>query len=217
MKDFDHSLITKYTNLVDNDSLSSYKNHACQQNHNSYQYFFQLLKEKEPKRILEIGTALGGFTAFLLDITQNLQLECLIRSYDIHYNSWYEDLKKDGVDIRIENIFGDMYDSVPDEVVSYIKSDGLTLVLCDGGSKNNEFRLLSEYLKPNDIIMAHDYAPNSEYFEQYMRNKIWNLHEIQDSDIIESCQLYVLQPYMREEFLNVAWACFRKIGESHDV
>lgn len=58
--------------------------------------------------------------------------------------------------------------------------------------------------------MAHDYAPNTEYFEQYMRNKIWNWHEIQDSDIIDSCEKYGLKPYMREEFLSVAWACFKK-------
>jgi hypothetical protein len=114
------------------------------------------------------------------------------------------------VDIRIENIFGNNWDSIPNEVVSYIQNDGLTLVLCDGGSKKDEFRLLSEYLKPNDIIMTHDYSPTIEYFQEYMKNKIWNWHEIQDSDIIESCQKYDLIPHMREEFLSVAWACFRK-------
>ena len=58
--------------------------------------------------------------------------------------------------------------------------------------------------------MAHDYAPNKEYFEEHMRDKIWNWHEIQDSDIQESCKKYHLTPYMQNEFLSVAWACFIK-------
>lgn len=210
-KNFDESLITKYTNLEANDSLSSYKQHASQQNHNVYKIFYKLLYDIKPNRILEIGTALGGFTAFLFDtiqITNNY--DCNIRSYDIHYNSWYEDLKRDNVDIRIENIFGNDWISVPDEVVDYIRSDGISLILCDGGNKKAEFNILSQYIKTNDIIMAHDYAPNPTYFEQHMKNKIWNWHEIQDSDIIESCQKYGLVPYMKEEFLTAAWACFRK-------
>ena len=212
MKDFNKNYITKYSNLIANDSLSSYKHHACQQNHNAYERFVFMLNDIRPKQILEIGTALGGFTAFLLDVIKDTNLECKIRSYDIHYNSWYEDLKNQGVDIRIENIFQNNWSSVPDEVVDYIKSDGVSLILCDGGSKKDEFRVLSKYLKINDIIMTHDYAPNREYFEEHMKNKIWNWHEIQDSDIIESCQLNGLEPFMKEEFLSVAWACFRKIS-----
>jgi predicted O-methyltransferase YrrM len=210
MKDFNDFLITKHSDLINNDSLSSYKNHVSQQNHNAYKLFFQLIKTNQPKRILEIGTALGGFTAFLLDTIKSLAIQCNIRSYDIHYNSWYEDLKNAGVDIRIENIFTHNWTNIPSEVIEYIKSDGLTIVLCDGGNKKEEFKLLSEYIKKNDIIMTHDYAPNQEYFEQEMVNKIWNWHEIQDSDIIESCKKYNLVPYMREEFLSVAWACFKK-------
>lgn len=212
MKDFDSSLITKYSDLIANDSLSSYKNHASQQNHNAYERFFDLIQSTQPHRILEIGTALGGFTAFLLETTQLLNIKCNIRSYDIHYNSWYEDLKNNGADIRIENIFGDSWNSVQDEVVSYIQSEGLTIVLCDGGNKKDEFKLLSPHIKNNDIIMTHDYAPNREYFNQHMLNKIWNWHEIQDSDIAESCQKYHLAPFMQNEFLSVAWACFKKLS-----
>jgi len=207
---FNPKNITKRIDLINNDSLSSYMGFAAQQNHNTYEVIHNLLSETKPSRILEIGTALGGLTGFLNYTYKTLNINCNIRSYDIYYNSWYEDLKKDGVDIRIENIFGDRYDAVPDEVVDYIKSDGLTLVLCDGGSKKDEFKVLAQHLKNNDIIMTHDYGPNTEYFNEHMNNKIWNWLEIQDSDIIESCQKYGLVPYMREEFLNVAWACFKK-------
>ena len=38
---------------------------ACQQNHNVFEVFYNFLNETKPKQILEIGTALGGFTSFL--------------------------------------------------------------------------------------------------------------------------------------------------------
>lgn len=49
-------------------------------------------------------------------------------------------------------------------VESFIKREGTTLILCDGGSKINEFNILSKYLKSGDIIMAHDYVDTKENF-----------------------------------------------------
>ena len=97
------------------------------------------------------------------------------------------------------------------EIITYIQSKGISLVLCDGGDKVKEFKTLSKYLKVDDIIMTHDYAPNKQYFEEYVKDKIWNWHEIQDSDIENSIYDNNLKSYMRDEFLNAAWACFRKL------
>jgi hypothetical protein len=36
--------------------------------------------------------------------------------------------------------------------------------------------------------LAHDYAENKEVFESKILNKIWNWHEIADSDISEACE-----------------------------
>mgnify|MGYP003342371251 CR=1 FL=1 len=63
--------ITKFTNLIDNDSLSAFMGHSAQQSHNVYQIFYDFLLEVKPKRILEIGTALGGFTEFLKIISDD--------------------------------------------------------------------------------------------------------------------------------------------------
>ena len=166
MNNFNFQDITKFSDLINNDSLSSYKGFAAQQNHNSFQMFHNLIQDNKPSRILEIGTALGGLTGFLNYTCKLLNIDCNIRSYDIHYNSWYEDLKNEGVDIRIENIFINNWTTIPDEVIKYIQSDGLTIVLCDGGNKKEEFRILSQYIKKSDIIMTHDYGPNREYFEE---------------------------------------------------
>lgn len=203
-------IITKYTNLDDNDSLSSINGHACQQHHNVYQVFYDFLEKEKPNKILEIGTSLGGFTAYINLVSKDLNINSYIRSYDICDKPWFNELKNSGVDLRIENIFINNYSDIDMDVKEMIIDNAKIIVLCDGGNKKGEFNIFAKYMKPGDIIMAHDYAPNTEYFEQYMRNKIWNWHEIQDSDIIDSCEKYGLKPYMREEFLSVAWCCFKK-------
>lgn len=203
--------ITKTIDLTNNDGLSSIAFHASQQNEHAYTKFYTLLSTVKPSRILEIGTALGGFTAFIDISCKELGLNTKIKSYDIHDRHWYDELRAKNVDVIIKNIFSDDYFNLIDlSIIDFISEDGISLVLCDGGNKKQEFNILSQYLKSNDIIMAHDYAPDSEYFESFMNRQIWNWHEIQDSDIISSIETYNLRPYMREEMLSVAWACFQK-------
>ena len=64
--------ITKFTNLIDNDSLSAFDYHSAQQTHEAYQVFYDFISRVKPKRILEIGTALGGFTEFLAQLSKQL-------------------------------------------------------------------------------------------------------------------------------------------------
>lgn len=204
--------ITKQINLINNDGLSSINGHAAQQHHCAYKIFYDFLQLNQPKRILEIGTALGGFTKFLELATNELKLSTYIKSYDIHSMPWYDSMMSDRLEINIANIFSANYTNlINNSIIDFIQQDGLTIVLCDGGSKKNEFNILSQYLKNKDIIMAHDYAPTKEYFTEHIKNKIWNWHEIEDNDIIESIKLYNLNKYNRfEEFLSVAWGCFIK-------
>jgi hypothetical protein len=200
--------IEKKIDLINNQGLSVFSGLAAQQNHNAFEIFFAFLQNYSPDRILEIGTGQGGFINFIMKCIKSLHLNTYILSYDINYLNWYEELLKEGIDVRIKNIFAE--NCIINEIAPFVQDIGKCLVLCDGGSKKDEFNIISQYLKSNDIIMAHDYAPNPEYFEQYMRNKIWNWHEIQDSDIMNSCAKYGLKPYMKEQFLQVAWACFKK-------
>jgi hypothetical protein len=113
-------------------------------------------------------------------------------------------MKQMGIDVRVEDIFDD-YQDIPNEIKNFIKQDGLTIILCDGGDKIREFKLLSHFLKKGDIIMAHDYAPNQEYFDNYINGKIWNWLEIQDKDINESCMKHNLTPFMEYELRDVVW------------
>jgi cephalosporin hydroxylase len=199
--------ITKYTDLSANDSLSAFKGHSSQQFHGVYEVFYEFIKEIKPKRILEIGTALGGFTQFLRVVCDHIGIDTKIISYDINARPWYNDMVKNNIDVRVENVFTENYVDVDDFVKNYIKEDGITLVLCDGGNKIGEFNLLSNFIKSGDFIMAHDYAYDKEYFEKNINGKVWNWLEIQESDIIQSCQKNNLKPYMEEEFSSVVWVC----------
>jgi predicted O-methyltransferase YrrM len=76
--------ITKFTNLEANDSLSAFQGHTAQQYHGAFEVFYNFIKDVKPKRILEIGTSLGGFTTFLKLSCNELNLDTDIRSYDIN-------------------------------------------------------------------------------------------------------------------------------------
>jgi hypothetical protein len=193
----------------------TYKGIVIQQHDNVEIVFEQLFKMNKPSQILEIGTASGGLTLLLRDLLDRNSMENTnIRTYDVdnkHYlNSYIENGVK--IDSRIKDVFNHSYNELVEveEISSYIQNDGVTLVLCDGGSKKNEFRILSDYLKVGDVIMAHDYSPNENYFQEHINNKVWNWLEIQDLDINDSCLKNNLSPYMEDEFRKVVWVCKKK-------
>lgn len=201
------SNIAKHINLQDNDGLSGYKTNACQQHHGSFRVFYEFLKQTQPANILEIGTALGGFTNILKGFIDELKIPCDILSYEIHDQPWYQDMRDTGIDVRVENVFTDHYTDVAQFVKDYISKQGTTIVLCDGGSKRDEFNVLSDHLKTGDFILAHDYGYDAEVFERDIRGKVWNWCEITESDIAVPCKRNNLIDYDRATFNNVAWVC----------
>lgn len=207
--DFNESL-TKKIDLESNDGLSIYLNLASQQHHNVYKTFHDFLIKVKPKRILEIGTALGGFTQFLKKVSDEYSLDIKILTYDVIEKPWYNELTENGIDVRIENVFLDGYTNVKQEVIDFINQDGITIVLCDGGYKIGEFNLLSDHIKVGDFIMAHDYCKNSEQFNSEIFGKIWNWHEISESDIESKSIENNLIDYDVETFKNVVWSCKTK-------
>lgn len=187
------------------------------QHKDSPRVFREFLEIARPSRILEIGTFHGGLTLLLRDILDEIGLaNSIIRTYDINEQEFLKPLVVDRkVEVYTKNLFNDSYDDwhseiSKQEINDYINKEGTTIVLCDGGCKKCEFNLLAPLLKKNDIIMAHDYAPDNEYFEQYMKDKIWDWHEIKDSDIIKTSIENNLQPYLQELMQMVAWCSRRK-------
>lgn len=199
--------ITKFTNLTENDSLSAFKGHAAQQSHNAYQVFYDFISEVKPDRILEIGTALGGFTEFLKIITEELNLNTKILSYDISERPWYSQMIEKGIDVRVENIFNEDWTGVKQEVVDFVQQEGRTIVLCDGGWKIGEFKIFSKLIKEGDFILAHDYSISKEIYETEIKDKIWNWCEITESDIEESVTENNLKFYNQDKFSQAVWVC----------
>jgi predicted O-methyltransferase YrrM len=174
--------------------------------------FTKLITELKPIKVLEIGTSSGGLTLLIRDILDKNGLESTrLISYDVNEPVYLRRYVDEGskIELKVENVFNNQYDNLENgqEVIDIITSEGVTLVLCDGGSKKNEFRILSDYLKVGDVIMAHDYSPNEEYFQEHINNKIWNWLEIQDNDINEPSLRNNLIPYMEDDFRQVVWAC----------
>lgn len=199
--------ITRKNNLESNDGLSSFMNMACQQSHDVYEVFYEFIKKTKPSRILEIGTALGGFTDFLKWCSTELNYDISILTYDIIEYNWYNDLRNKSIDIRVENVFNSNYTEVKQDVVDFIRKDGTTIVLCDGGYKIGEFNLLSNFIKEGDFILAHDYSENKDVFETEINRKKWNWFEISYEDIKQSCLDNNLVSYDDEIFKNVVWVC----------
>lgn len=202
--------ITKKTNLEANDSLSEFQKHSAQQNHGVYRVFYDFLKEIKPTRILEIGTALGGFTEFLAIARDDLGLTTEILSYDIAPKPWYSQIRERGVDLRVEDIFKPHFTGMKQEVIDFIQKPGITVVLCDGGNKKREFNLISNYIKPGDFIMGHDYSETEKLFKEQIKGKIWNWLELKYSDIQEACERNNLEDYNKDIFQSVVWVSKRK-------
>jgi hypothetical protein len=190
-----------------------YEDLIISQHQNVGEKFKKLIGELKPKRILEIGTADGGLTFMLRNILNELGLnDSIIRTYDIIEQVNLKKKNSNGIEVLTKSPFNYPYSDFEfsEEIEEFIKRSGVTLVLCDGGSKKNEFRLISQFLKIDDVIMAHDYAHDEIYFNENIKNKIWDWHEIQYSDIRESCEKHNLESYMNEEFQEVVWVCKRK-------
>lgn len=195
--------------------ISVYKGTMLQQHEDFEKIFVPFLEKNKPSRILEIGTGAGGFTHFLRDALNELGMsEVEIRSFDINHNSVHDRLNEmNNITVSNENLFGYGNDYIlvgQDVIVPFIQSEGLTLVLCDGGNKVKEFNQISQYLKSGDIIMAHDYCDNLNNFKENYYDKIWNWCEINDNDIKIACEENQLDVYEKESFDKIVWVCRKK-------
>lgn len=157
-------------------------------------------------RIIELGTCRGGLSVFLQIAC--MAMEAKFITYEIAERRdfpWLFDLL--GIDYRMENIFNEGKERLCEE----ISSSGTTILICDNGHKPREFNTFASLLKPGDVIMAHDYAPDFEYFHKHMKGKIWNTCSIRDEQVEAVSEEVGLEPFLQEAMLKGAWLCRRKI------
>lgn len=192
-------------------SLESVKinGYRAAQHKDFYTVFNPFLKLYKFTHILEIGTYQGGLTMYLRSRTSP---NTKILSYDIKEFSEHESLRKQNIDIRIQNIFNKNYTEINDEyVLNFLKETGRKLILCDGNNKSAEFNCLAKYLNVGDFIMAHDYSFSKSYFEKNIQYQVWSHCEIIEEDIFQSSIDNKLIHYNYNQFQNIAWVCKTKI------
>lgn len=164
--------------------------------------FLSILKDFD--LIIEVGTFTGVFTKWLSD---NCSSECKIFSYDNNPNyRVVEDIHN--VNFRVCDFFS--LDTLS-EIRSLIKISGRSLILCDGGDKETEFKILSRFMKNDDVIMLHDYEHDPVDYQAVKESIGWPTdQESHFSNLKRYLGDLNLVPYKYDSFKNVLWGSFLK-------
>ena len=193
---------------------TEYKGYTAQQVDNFYPTLRKFLEEVRPARILEIGTAGGGFILAVREILNEIGLSDVpIRTFDVIESPYYEKLRTHNIEINIENIFDHAYVNLvkPERIVPYIQEQGTTIVFCDGGHKIGEFNSITPHIKTGDYILAHDYIDTWENYQNNFKERIWDWCEVEEKYIVEVSLKHGLEFFNKEEFDKIVWVCKKKV------
>lgn len=192
---------------------TEYRGYTAQQHDGFINIIPQFIQSIKPSRVLEIGTAGGGFILCVRDALDEIGLqEIPIKTFDVVETPYYQELRKRNIEINIENLFDHSYTKLikPEKIVPYIQQPGTTVVFCDGGYKIGEFNSIAPYIKNNDFILAHDYVDTWENYQNVFKDNIWDWCEIEEKYIENVSRLENLKPYNQEIFKTIAWVCKQK-------
>jgi len=178
----------------------------------AFEVIENFIREQTPEKILEIGTAAGGLTAFINHVGKEANNEFEMISTDINDRPEYKKIIEDGVTILIEDIFDWGNETVKNsKVLEFLSDTSKKIIFCDGGNKQVEFKILAKYLNVGDFILAHDYIDTHENFMNFFIGKLWNWMEVSEEDLSFTSKKYNLQEYSKDSFAPVVWTCREKI------
>ena len=189
---------------------TNYKGYTAQQHDDFYPVIKKFLEEVKPSRVLEIGTAGGGFILAVREILNEIGLSHVpVKTFDVVESHYYDELRKSNIEINIENIFDHPYLNLikPERIVPYIQEEGTTIVFCDGGHKVGEFNSIAPHIKKGDYILAHDYIDTWENYQENFKDKIWNWCEVEEKYIQDISVKENLEFYNKEDFGKIVWVC----------
>jgi hypothetical protein len=183
-----------------------YRGHLAMQNRCFAEVFEAFFAAVRPATVIEIGAAYGGFTYFLAEMRNRFGFR--LSAYDLRPpDDLIEIVNTERIPFAALDVFTP---EAFERIAAEIRSDGISVVCCDGGAKVQEVRRFGGALKPGDFILAHDYAPSREYFEREMCGRVWEWLEVTDADVAEACAAHGLAQYERDWFLRAAWLCLRR-------
>lgn len=163
--------------------------------------FTPFLLQQNFDLIIEIGSGRGGFTEFLFEHCKN------VISFDITPER--NESNNGNIQFRI----GDSMDAaIIIEIGLMIEQYDKVLILCDGGSKEQEVFIYSGFLNKGSYIMCHDYAYNQDSYQQNQQDTLWPTgpesyyHNIKD----RIAEINVVKAPEHDAFSKVFWGCFIK-------
>ncbi len=166
----------------------------------TWSYAFEQVK---PALIIELGAYNGGFTTCLG--VHAWVIGAKVHSFEIHQapsGQWQA--LTDFLGIKFYK--GDIFTAESIQRITWLIREHpmTTYVLCDNGDKKREFNLFADYLKPGDVIGAHDYScgPEAEFW--------WPWREITQEDVAPAVERNNLKPFLQEYFDMAGWLVYRK-------
>jgi hypothetical protein len=154
-----------------------------------------------PVTIIEIGMREGGFTNVLYD--HQISTHAEIYSFDIFDFNYESKFKDKNINWFVSDAFKN-----EEKIKDLIQRKGTTIVFCDGGDKIKEFNLFAKYLKPKDMILAHDYYKDKDAYNN--QSGVWPYWESNNEEIIQTCINNNLEEFLEEDFNKSFWTCRRK-------
>lgn len=122
--------------------------------------FEEVVKEFQPQMIVELGFGRGGLTKHFVDWCPEIPIFAFDQYYFISRQDALFFAESDVTLIITSQMFDD------NNVLPALLSLPLRKFLfCDNGSKKEEMRFFSGYLRPGDLIGVHDWGEDIEWVD----------------------------------------------------
>lgn len=185
-----------------------YKGKICHQIVNFEISLLPVLYSFDFERIIEIGTADGGFTFFLHDTFPDK----IIDTYDIVPSKERNTMflhNLPNVRPYVINVFDENYNIIDNNLLEVLHNTKKLLIMCDGGNKTEEVKAFAKHLKVDDYLMWHDYA-EQDVLERLKNCEIWRGCEVNKEDIEPVLVNHGFE-FIHPELQYTAWGCARKV------
>ena len=123
------------------------------------QYFpaiTDIMKERNPELIIELGTHLGGMTAILSDYFPDVEIHTFELDIDTVAVETVENLSRKNVTFHERSLFPREHEGLVNLLIGGV--DKRKVLYCDNGNKEMEMELYSKYLMPGDLLGCHDWG-----------------------------------------------------------
>lgn len=169
--------------------------------------FFELYIEYHKfNYVVELGSSKGGLSVYLANTASSTE-QFLFHTFEIDKDSWWYNRPIGGVGHWFEKletispyIKSFQMDVFGDEAKNIIRTNMVeykTLIFCDGGNKVNEFNYYSQFLKPGDCIVTHDW--NTEISQSDIQDSLDKYNLIIDDNFVKLCDdtVSLLKPFIK--------------------